>query len=164
MQLVITVGYFLCMSLYVHAEGRKVNIIESKIAGLGFLQAIIARMANNSFYIKGWDLTLFVAVVALKKDVSQYSGCLLPALIVSTIAFCLLDAYYLQQERIFRKIYNYLAESNSDSINYFSINPVLYKDILKGEMLSYRISLISTSILLFHIPMFVAVFIFFVLF
>ena len=32
------------------------NVIESKIAGLGFLQAIIARMANNSFYIKGWDL------------------------------------------------------------------------------------------------------------
>ncbi|EIL61405.1 hypothetical protein EC5411_17806, partial [Escherichia coli 541-1] len=51
------------MSLYVHAAGQKVNIIESKIAGLGFLQAIIARMANNSFYIKGWDLTLFVAVV-----------------------------------------------------------------------------------------------------
>ncbi|HGF5899058.1 TPA: hypothetical protein ACF2TM_003976 [Escherichia coli] len=140
------------------------NIIESKIAGLGFLQAIIARMANNSFYIKGWDLTLFVAVVALKKDASQYSGYLLLALIVSTIAFCLLDAYYLQQERIFRKIYNYLAESNSESINYFSINPVLYKDILKGEMLSYRSSLISTSILFFHIPMFVAVFIFFVLF
>ncbi|BBU02463.1 hypothetical protein HmCmsJML010_04158 [Escherichia coli] len=152
------------MSLYVHAAGQKVNIIESKIAGLGFLQAIIARMANNSFYIKGWDLTLFVAVVALKKDASQYSGYLLLALIVSTIAFCLLDAYYLQQERIFRKIYNYLAESNSESINYFSINPVLYKDILKGEMLSYRSSLISTSILLFHIPMFVAVFIFFVLF
>ncbi len=43
------------------------NVIESKIAGLGFLQAIIARMANNSFYIKGWDLTLFVALVALKK-------------------------------------------------------------------------------------------------
>jgi hypothetical protein len=42
------------MSLYVHAAGQKVNIIESKIAGLGFLQAIIARMANNSFYIKGW--------------------------------------------------------------------------------------------------------------
>ncbi|TBR65658.1 hypothetical protein FEK50_23945 [Escherichia sp. E2586] len=152
------------MSLYVHAIGQKMNIIESKIAGLGFLQAIIARMANNSFYIKGWDLTLFVAVVALKKDVSQYSGYLLLALIVSTIAFCLLDAYYLQQERIFRKIYNYLAESTSESINYFSINPVLYKEILKGEMLSYRSSLISTSILLFHIPMFVAVFIFFVLF
>ena len=113
------------MSLYVHAAGQKVNIIESKIAGLGFLQAIIARMANNSFYIKGWDLTLFVAVVALKKDASQYSGYLLLALIVSTIAFCLLDAYYLQQERIFRKIYNYLAESNSESINYFSINPCL---------------------------------------
>ena len=43
------------------------NVIESKIAGLGFLQAIIARMANNSFYIKGWDLTLFVALVALRK-------------------------------------------------------------------------------------------------
>lgn len=142
----------------------KMSTNESKIAGLGFLQAIIARMANNSFYIKGWDLTLFVAVVALKKDASQYSGYLLLALIVSTIAFCLLDAYYLQQERIFRKVYNHLAESNSDTINYFRINPELYKDKLRGEMLSYRNALISASILLFHIPMFVAVFIFFVLF
>ena len=50
------------MSLYQHAIGQKMNVIESKIAGLGFLQAIIARMANNSFYIKGWDLTLFVAL------------------------------------------------------------------------------------------------------
>ncbi|MDM7028331.1 hypothetical protein QUH01_28975, partial [Klebsiella michiganensis] len=98
------------------------------------------------------------------KDVSQYSSYLLLALIVSTIAFCLLDAYYLQQERIFRKIYNYLAESTSESINYFSINPALYKDKLNGEILSYKSSLTSTSILLFHIPMFVAVFIFFVLF
>ncbi|MDM6944080.1 hypothetical protein, partial [Klebsiella michiganensis] len=108
--------------------------------------------------------TLFVALVALKKDVSQYSSYLLLALIVSTIAFCLLDAYYLQQERIFRKIYNYLAESTSESINYFSINPALYKDKLNGEILSYKSSLTSTSILLFHIPLFVAVFIFFVLF
>ncbi|MCS3490816.1 hypothetical protein [Enterobacter sp. SLBN-59] len=137
---------------------------ESKIAGLGFLQAIIARMANNSFYIKGWDLTLFVAVTALKKDATQYSSYLLLALIVSTIAFCLLDAYYLQQERIFRKVYNLLAESTSDTINYFRINPVLYKEQLNGDSLSYRSSLISASILLFHIPMFVAVFIFFVLF
>ncbi|HHE8494755.1 TPA: hypothetical protein ACPFP8_004700 [Enterobacter ludwigii] len=137
---------------------------ESKIAGLGFLQAIIARMANNSFYIKGWDLTLFVAVIALKKDATQYSSYLLLALIVSTIAFCLLDAYYLQQERIFRKVYNLLAESTSDTINYFRINPVLYKEQLNGDSLSYRSSLISASILLFHIPMFVAVFIFFVLF
>ena len=35
------------MSLYVHAAGQKVNIIESKIAGLGFLQAIIAREGAN---------------------------------------------------------------------------------------------------------------------
>ncbi|EOZ77272.1 hypothetical protein H254_5799 [Klebsiella pneumoniae KP-11] len=57
-----------------------------------------------------------------------------------------------------------MAESTSESINYFSINPALYKDKLNGEILSYKSSLTSTSILLFHIPMFVAVFIFFVLF
>ncbi|RXY40471.1 hypothetical protein DD569_28570, partial [Klebsiella pneumoniae] len=86
------------------------------------------------------------------------------ALIVSNIAFFLLDAYYLQQESVFKKIYIYLAESISETINYFSISPALYKDKLNGEILSYKNSFVSTSIILVHIQMFVAVFIFFVLF
>jgi hypothetical protein len=59
------------MSLYVHAAGQKVNIIESKIAGLGFLQAIIARMANNSFYIKGWGT---VAKLAMRQPFVLFKG------------------------------------------------------------------------------------------
>lgn len=47
------------------------NTLDAKIAGLGILQSIISRMASNSFYIKGWDLTIFIGVIALKKDIGS---------------------------------------------------------------------------------------------
>lgn len=72
------------------------------IAGLGILQSIISRMASNSFYIKGWDLTIFIGVIALKKNITHYGNSIFWALIVTSVSFFLLDAYYLQQERAFR--------------------------------------------------------------
>ena len=50
------------------------NTLDAKIAGLGILQSIISRMASNSFYIKGWDLTIFIGVIALKKDIIHYGN------------------------------------------------------------------------------------------
>ena len=39
--------------------------MESKIAYLQMIQAVIARMAGNSFLIKGWSVTLVAALFAL---------------------------------------------------------------------------------------------------
>ncbi len=71
---------------------------------LGFIQAIIARMAGNSFLIKGWSVTVSAALFALAANDANRSFAivaLLPAL-----AFWGLDAYYLRQERLFRRLYN----------------------------------------------------------
>lgn len=140
---------------------------DEKVAGLSFLQSIVSRMANNSFYIKGWDLTLFVAIIALKKDITHYGNYLFIALFVSSVMFFFLDAYYLQQERIFRKIYNYLAEKDVGDTNFFKLNPSCYiEDFRKQDMdvkkLSYCDALSSRAHLMFHIPLIAFVFLFFI--
>ncbi|ENR5393956.1 hypothetical protein ACEWIT_003772 [Providencia rettgeri] len=122
------------------------NGLEYKITGLGFLQTIISRMANNSFYIKGWVLTLFLAIIVLKKETS-YSSCTLEiSIILVTLLFCFLDAYYLQQERVFRAIYNHLSTSKNNNDNFLNLNPKDY-----SFNISYISSFSSPSIWLFYI-------------
>ena len=75
--------------------GRK---LENKIKHLEFIQSTITRMNQNSFWIKGWMITIVSALLA-----------------VPTFIFWLLDAYYLQQERKFRGVYNDVAGLTSDN-------------------------------------------------
>lgn len=76
----------------------------NKLKHLEFLQAIITRMNQNSFQIKGWMVTLVSALIALYANSSQRNFVLVAA--VPVVVFWLLDTYYLQQERKFRGIYN----------------------------------------------------------
>jgi len=71
---------------------------------LELIQAVITRMAGNSFLIRGWSVTLVSALFALAaKDadrafvVVSYFPCLM---------FWCLDAFYLAQERKFRSLYD----------------------------------------------------------
>jgi hypothetical protein len=72
---------------------------------LEFLQAIITRLAGNSFQIKAWNVALATAAVgyAATKD-SHPTAAVLAA--VPSFAFWCLDAYYLGLERIYRDHYN----------------------------------------------------------
>lgn len=76
------------------------------------IQEIIKRMANNSFLIKGWTITLIVAALLLKGDQLQIYISLIPL-----IVFWYLDAYFLHQERLYRRLYNWVIANrlNTDS-------------------------------------------------
>jgi hypothetical protein len=66
------------------------------------LQNIITRMAQNSFTIKGWAVTVVAALLALSnKESDRWFAvyALYPAM-----AFWGLDAYYLMLERLFREL------------------------------------------------------------
>ena len=75
-----------------------------RIEHLKMIQAVITRMAQNSFLIKGWTVTLVAALFALAANDSN------PALVVialvPTVGFWLLDAFFLRQERLFRALYD----------------------------------------------------------
>jgi hypothetical protein len=71
---------------------------------LELIQAIVGRMAGNSFLLKGWSVTIAAALFALAaKDSNPRLAwiALLPGL-----AFWGLDAYYLRQERLYRCLYD----------------------------------------------------------
>ncbi|ENU1229215.1 MULTISPECIES: hypothetical protein [Bacteria] len=103
---------------------------ESIISSLGYIQDIIKRMASNSFFIKGWALSISAVIIALipkLDEIESYSPNSIPIVITLSIIilfmFSLLDTYYLQQERIFRNEYNRKVESidNEDIKNSLTI-------------------------------------------
>lgn len=73
---------------------------------IDLIQDVIKRMASNSFLIKGWMVTLVLSSVALNKDGANTTRLFL-ALIPLTM-FWILDGYFLRQERLFRKLYNWV--------------------------------------------------------
>ena len=75
-----------------------------RLEHLKMVQGIVARMAQNSFLLKGWSVTLtagILAAAAAGKDASFSQLALLPALV-----FWGLDAFYLRQERLFRVLHD----------------------------------------------------------
>ncbi|MDZ7831781.1 MAG: hypothetical protein U5L07_08535 [Desulfobacterales bacterium] len=77
---------------------------------LEFIQNVITRMAGNSFLIKGWSITITSALFALAAN-NVDVGFIIVALF-PVISFWALDAYFLRQERLFRKLYAGVRKSN----------------------------------------------------
>ena len=86
--------------------------MENKIKHLEFIQSTITRMNQNSFQIKGWMITLVSALLALYASSERVVYILIA--IVPAVVFWFLDAYYLQQERRFRGVYNDVAGLSPD--------------------------------------------------
>ena len=78
--------------------------MEQKMKHLELIQEVIKRMANNSFLLKGWTVTLVTGILALaSKDTDkQYFW----IAYIPILMFWFLDAYYLQLERRYRRLYN----------------------------------------------------------
>jgi hypothetical protein len=83
----------------------------SKLKHLEFIQSIITRMNTNSFQIKGMSVTITAALLALYAGSNKPLFLAVP--LIPTILFWFLDAYYLQQERKFRGVYNDVAKLNN---------------------------------------------------
>ena len=90
---------------------------------IDIIQSIIARMWSNSFMIKWWTITLAVWIIALDKFNENNRMVLLWLSLFSIFVFWLLDAYYLQQEKLYRKLYNRIIKNREKSNEYiFDMN------------------------------------------
>jgi hypothetical protein len=117
--------------------------MESKIAHLEMIQGVINRMAGNSFLIKGWSVTMVSALFALAAAGSNPLFAYLayfPAL-----AFWALDAYFLRQERLFRKLYHHVRALPETAID-FSMNTSPFEDQVNPTILVA----FSKTLRLFH--------------
>ena len=83
----------------------------SQLEHLKLIQAVVSRMGQNSFVLKGWSVTLASALMALA--VNEKSRAFAQLAFFPAILFWGLDAYYLQQERLFRRLYGHVCEQGS---------------------------------------------------
>ena len=99
---------------------------DEKIKHLEFIQNVITRMNTNSFQIKGWNITITSAFLAIFASTKNSSFVLLA--IIPNIIFWFLDTFYLTQEKKFRGLYNDVAEisENPKDIQPFEMRPDLY--------------------------------------
>lgn len=89
---------------------------EKKIKHLELIQAVINRMANNSFLIKGWCVTLVAAILALaNKDMNRG---FIVVIFIPILMFWFLDTFFLKQEKLFRDLYNEVRLKNEDEIDF----------------------------------------------
>ena len=101
--------------------------MEKKMKHLEMIQAIITRMASNSFKLKGWAVTLVSGIYALaSKDVDKMYFLVA---FIPIVVFWGLDSFYLLQERLYRTLYNKVCKLAEQEID-FSMNSNLpeYKD------------------------------------
>ncbi|ELY2010903.1 hypothetical protein SL057_001958 [Flavobacterium psychrophilum] len=88
---------------------------------IDLIQGVINRMANNSFLLKGWIVSLIAVILALTKDTivaSQLSYFNLVLLLPVTV-FWYLDAFFLHKERCYRKLYEWVIENRITSNEHF---------------------------------------------
>src|SRR5438552_10615326 len=124
---------------------------EQKAKHLEMIQAVVSRLAGNSFSVKGWSITLVSALFALaaKDSNPRYAAlALLPAL-----CFWGLDAYYLRQERLFRKLYEAVRTGAAVGdpqlvIELYSMNTTP----VSSSVDSWSSTLVSKSIFWLHSP------------
>lgn len=116
----------------------------NRVEHLKMIQTVIERMARNSFWYKGWALTVFAALLILSKP-----QCVVIDLlgIVPLALFWGLDAYYLKQERLYRKLYDEVRNGGDEKTD-FSMNAAKF-----SQQVSWVKVAMSKSIFWFYIWM-----------
>ena len=116
---------------------------ESRLKHLEFIQGVITRMASNSFFIKGWSVTLVSAIFALAAKDSNQAFVLVAYLPITM--FWLLDGYFLSKEKQFRALYSDVA-ATFESVADFSMD---VSDYNKDEN-RWCDACFSTTLRIFH--------------
>lgn len=92
----------------------KENILHKEI---DLIQGIITRMANNSFLLKGWIVSLIAVLLALTDQtiVATRLTYFNFILILPVIVFWYLDAFFLHKEKCYRRLYNWTVSNRATS-------------------------------------------------
>lgn len=120
--------------------------MDKKLKLLEMIQEIIKRMANNSFMLKGWSVTLVTAMMAL---FGKAPGRFSLAYYIPIIMFWFLDSYYLQVERKYRVLYKRMANASEEELEY----TLALQESNRSEKTAYDQSLFSKTELAFYLPL-----------
>ena len=122
---------------------------EKVIKHLEMTQAIINRLGNNSFLLKGWSMTVIVATMVLIARYDMQNPGIVLAVLLPVLGFWMLDGYFLWQERLFRQVYNEVrVQSDTD----FKMD--VMKHVNKPPC-SWRAAVFSVTLVIFYAVEFV---------
>src|SRR5947209_64112 len=94
---------------------------------LEFIQGVIGRLANDSFLMKGWALTVGGAFFGF--SVKDLNWRIAAVGLLPVVAFWGLDAYFLSRERMFRALYD-AVRTRDPRVEQFSMN---YRVFMTGR-------------------------------
>lgn len=120
--------------------------MENKRKHLEFIQIIINRMANNSFLLKGWSITVASGLSAV--GISSLDMRYFAISMLVLVFFWILDSYYLHQEKLFRELYKQTARRDESAIDFLMETG---KDVMEtGKDVSWPGCMFSGTLLLFY--------------
>jgi len=132
---------------------NKDNLKEYMLKEIDIIQDIINRMAFNFFMIKGWAITL-VVVTLLLKGTEKYQVWIA---FIPLVVFWSLDAYFLRQERMYRKLYKWVINNRLKTEEYlFDMNARRFEN----EVQSIPRIMFSITLSWFYGPMAILVIIY----
>ena len=109
---------------------NKESLKEYMLKEIEIIHDIIKRMAFNSFMIKGWTITLVVVTLLLKGTNYQIGIAFIPLLV-----FWFLDAYFLWQEKIYRKLYEWVIDNRLKTDEYlFDMNAHRFEEEVQSRV------------------------------
>jgi len=119
-------------------------IDNGRLKHLEIVQQVITRMATNSFFLKGWSVTLLSAILAIAVKEGLYR--MVAISFLPFLMFWILDGYFLHQERLYRKLWDRLRVEEQETPTNFSMNTAE----VAQEVTSWFGVIFSKTLLLFH--------------
>ena len=125
--------------------------MENKRKHLEMIQAVINRMANTSFLLKGWSITVVAALFALSSKEGSASV-LIMAIFLSSI-FWFLDSYFLRQERMYRGLYEDVRKRREEEIDFsmnasgFATGHTWYRAVFSATLCPFYLGVLITLVI-----------------
>lgn len=117
--------------------------MDSKVKHLELIQEVISRIGGNLFILKGWTITLVIALLTLAAKDTK--GFYLLFAFISILIFWLLDGYFLSVERCYRGLYDSVRKKKDKDIN-FSMD---YSPFYRGKN-TWAKAMFSKTLLIFY--------------
>lgn len=116
---------------------------------IDLIQSCISRMAQNSFMVKGWVITLVAACCALSSLNTNEWKALFIFGALAIILFWYLDAFFLKMERLYRYKYEWVIKNRlSQDMYSFDLNPYNKEMWITGKKEPSIIGVMFSKILL----------------
>jgi hypothetical protein len=86
---------------------------DDTVKHLEFIQAVVGRLGNNGFLVRGWAITVTGLYFGFAVQSDDWRLGLVS--VIPIVAFWGIDAYFLRSERLFRELYAAVVGGSGDT-------------------------------------------------